>query len=287
MTEASDKQWDSYLPNNQESLQRFLDEGRSALRVIAGDIPGSDVVATEEGTQDGGDFIWRKLVIHRRSLEQKTPAVWLQKPGKPNSVLIWVDANGKSSIHNGGKLAEPARKALEAGGAILAIDAIGTGEWSNHNSLAVDKKFAGYTYGYNSTLASQRVQDILDAVVHARHSSDNVYLAGFGAAGPWVLLARGLCGDAVSRCAADANRFNFRSITTTDDPMMLPGALKYGGLDGLAALSAPSPLLIHNSEGSNLGHWLKAAYVAGGHPDHLELKTEPQTQAEVIAWLLR
>ncbi len=287
MTEASDKQWNSYLPNNQESLQRFLDEGRSALRVIAGDIPGSDVVATEEGTQDGGDFIWRKLVIHRRSLEQKTPAVWLQKPGKPNSVLIWVDANGKSSLHNGGKLAEPARKALEAGGAILAIDTIGTGEWSNHNSLAVDKKFAGYTYGYNSTLASQRVQDILNAVVHARHSSDNVYLAGFGAAGPWVLLARPLCGDAVNRCAADANRFNFRNIRKTDDPMMLPGALKYGGLDGLAALNAPSPLLIHNSEGSNLGHWLKAAYAASGHPENLELKTEPQTKAEVIAWLLR
>ncbi len=136
--------------------------------------------------------------------------------------------------------------------------------------------------------SSANGQDILTVVSFLNPERKKpVRLVGFGAAGPWVLLARGLCGNAVSRCAADANRFNFSSIKTTDDPMMLPGALKYGGLDGLAALSAPSPLLIHNSEGSNLGHWLKAAYAAGGHPENLELKTEPQTKAEVIAWLLR
>ena len=149
--------------------------------------------------------------------------------------------------------------------------------------MPVDKHFAGFTYGYNWPLLSQRVQDVLSAVATARPMTKNVYLAGFGGAGPWVLLANSLCGDAVKRCAADANHFQFSIITKTDDPMILPGALKYGGLDCLASLNAPCPLLVHNSEGSGLGKWLKAAYAAAGHADHLELKSEAQSQDEVIA----
>ena len=89
------------------------------------------------------------------------------------------------------------------------------------------------------------------------------------------------------RCAADANQLDFAKINRTDDPMMLPGALKYGGLDCLASLAAPNPLYIHNSQESNLGTWLRAAYAAGGHPENLELKPESQSPDGVIAWLIR
>ena len=67
-----------------------------------------------------------------------------------------------------------------------------------------------------------------------------IHLAGQGKAGPWVVLARGLCGDTVARTAADMSQFRFEKIASIEDDMMLPGALKYGGLMALAGLAAPA-----------------------------------------------
>src|SRR5205085_2723157 len=80
-----------------------------------------------------------------------------------------------------------------------------------------------------------------------------VDLVGFESAGPWVLLARPLCGDAVARTAADVNGFRFDKVRRVDDEMMLPGELKYGGLPALAALTAPGELLMHNQRGTGSG----------------------------------
>ena len=307
MTEASDKQWASYLPTDALSLDRFLTKGRSALRAMTGDgllaeydqAPASKhgganlrsaVVSTaaQPPRQNPDGLTWERWTIERPSSKTKTPAVLVYKRNtRPKSILVWVDPKGKSSILDGDKPSEVARTALDGGAAIIAIDMLGTGEWPHEAALAVDQRYAGYTYGYNLPLLSQRVEDILNAVAIAHDIGPHVSLVGVGSAGPAVLLANSLCGNTVTRCAADASKFNFANVTKTGDPMMLPGALKYGGLDCLASLNAPCPLLIHNSEGSALGHWLQAAYKASGHPENLELKTEAQTPAEVMAWLVQ
>jgi hypothetical protein len=228
------------------------------------------------------------LKLSRPASGMATPAVYLQKDKNPKATVIWIDPRGKSSLLMGDSISPSARKILDSGAAILAIDAMGTGEWQHQSKLAVDQKFAGFTYGYNWPLLNQRIEDILTAVRSAQLTANRpIYLVGFGEAGPWVLLANSVCGDAVKRCAADANHFNFSSITKTDDPMMLPGALKYGGLDCLASLNAPTPLLIHNAEGSGLGKWLNAAYSAGGHPENLTLKTEKMEPMQMVEWLLK
>src|SRR5207237_1639829 len=111
----------------------------------------------------------------------------------------------------------------------------------------VNEGYAGYTYGYNRPLLAQRVHDVLTAVAHARghEKTKKVHLVGFGKAGPWVILARALCGDAVARTAADVARFRFDTITSTENEMMLPGAVKYGGLGAFAGLCAPGELFLH------------------------------------------
>jgi hypothetical protein len=153
----------------------------------------------------------------------------------------------------------------------------------------VDKDFAGYTFGYNRPLLAQRVHDILTAVAHAKghEKVKTVHLVGFGEAGPWVLLARGLCGDAVARTAADVDGFRFEKVRTTTDEMMLPGGLKYGGLAALAALAAPGELYVHNHHGTGSGHWLKAVYEAAGAADKLQRSSDKVTAEKVVAWLLR
>lgn len=296
LTESSDRQWAAYQPFSKQALEQLRTVGSTALRAMAGGGLSNDaselrtaIVSTAAPTPRQNDgLVWERWTIEKPASGQKTPAVLVYKRNtRPKSILVWVDPHGKASILKGDKLNEAAQKAINGGAAILAIDYIGTGEWKPEDALPVDKHFAGYTYGYNLPLLSQRIQDILNAVSIARDIGPKVCLVGFGSAGPAVLLANSLCAGAVSRCAADANQFDFAKVNRTDDPMMLPGALKYGGLDCLASLAAPSPLYIHNSHDSNLGTWLRTAYAAGGQPQNLELKADAQAADGVIGWLLR
>ena len=117
--------------------------------------------------------------------------------------------------------------------------------------------------------------------------TQQIHLVGIGEAGPWVLLARALCGDAIDRTAADMDQFRFEEILSIHDPMMQPGALKYGGLPALTALSAPHPLFLHNSRGVDPDGWITAAYRAAGQPQNLHAQTEQATPKQVIDWLLK
>jgi dienelactone hydrolase len=156
--------------------------------------------------------------------------------------------------------------------------------------LPINSSYAGFTFGYNRPLLANRVHDILTAVGYAKErmrDAKTVHLVGFGEAGPWVALARGLCGDAVSRTAVDLNQFRFEKVRRVTDDMMLPGALKYGGLAALASLAAPGELYVHNMRGTGSGQWLKAAYEAAGKPDRLERSGPKVSDDKVVEWLLR
>src|SRR5207244_2433432 len=122
----------------------------------------------------------------------------------------------------------------------------------------------------------QRIHDILTAVAYARghDKTKAVHLVGWEKAGPWVLLARGLCGDSVARTAADAAGFRFNTIKAASDEMMLPGALKYGGLQALAALAAPADLSVFNVSKEDKDGWLEPVYRTAGAAKRLEVLTE-------------
>jgi hypothetical protein len=81
-----------------------------------------------------------------------------------------------------------------------------------------------------------------------------------------VLLAAGLLRDQIAGAVADARGFSYQSIPHTTDPLFLPGALKYGGLGGLAALAAPTELELFGTEGLPPEEFapLAAAYKASG-----------------------
>ena len=82
-----------------------------------------------------------------------------------------------------------------------------------------------------------------------------MHLVGTGGAGTWVMLARAVMSQTQAKSfgrgltIADIDGFAFSKITRRDDPMLLPGALKYGGLGGLAALAAPARLVVGGTKG--------------------------------------
>lgn len=292
LTQASEKQRQALRPKDAESLREFRRVVGTALRVMVTDrLPKSgEVEAQDVGQASAGEGVQvRRLLLGRKGQAEQVPALELRGPAFDGVVVVWVHPDGKASLFQNGRLSPQARRILEGKAAILAPDVFLTGEFGTTPPAPVNPQFAGFTFGYNRSLLANRVHDILTAVGHARTRPQvkSVHLLGAERAGPWVVLARGLCGDAVSRTAADLDQFRFEKVMSTSHEMMLPGALKYGGLGSFAALAAPGSLYLHNAEGTGVGSLAKDAFQAAGAPGQLALAGEKSAPEQVIDWLLR
>lgn len=234
-------------------------------------------------------FTQKNMVLHRSKQGEATPAVELRGKEFSGTVVIWVDPAGKASLFQNGQLVPAARRILDKKAGILAIDVFGIGELRSVTPPTVNTSYAGYTLGYNRSLVANRVNDIMGAVAYLMNQKDvkAIDLVGFDRAGPWVVLAQAMAGKAVGRTAADLNQFRFEKVKMTSDEMMLPGALKYGGLPGFAALCAPGELFLHNVEGTGLGTVVKDAYRVAGKPDALRESNVKVADETIVDQLLR
>ena len=90
----------------------------------------------------------------------------------------------------------------------------------------------------------------------------------------------------MTRTAADGHKFRFDAITKLDDPMMLPGAVKYGGLGAFLALCAPRSVLAYNTAGTGIDTPATVAYDAAGAKGKLELREGKMSPHDVAKWLI-
>jgi dienelactone hydrolase len=295
MAEASDKQIKDLMPKDADSFKEFRRVIGTALRVMIHDeLPKPEELAVKEvGTRvERGDLVWRRYLIGRKGAGEQIPAIGIKGKDFDGTVVVWIHPEGKASLFKDGKLVPAAQRILDGKAAIFAPDVLLTGEFGDAKMKPVEKgweNYAGYYYGYNRSLLAHRVHDILTAVAVAkRHEkTEKVHLVGFEKAGPWVMLARGLCGDTVARTAADVDGFRFEKVATDYNEMMLPGAVKYGGLPALAALAAPGELYLHNNRATGIGQWTKAAYGAAKATDHLHTSGDKVEPEKVAEWLVR
>jgi dienelactone hydrolase len=296
LTVVSDRQITTLRPKDATSLAEYQRMVEKALRVMIGesDFPnegGRLVGSMDEGSGDVNLTLtvrdsqrpagFRSHVVPAYVAPKKA----LGKRGA-EMVVVWVHPKGRASLYQHGRLVAAAQQIVDKKGAIVAIDIFQPGDTKGKEPV-IDKRYAGYTFGYNPSTVAKRVHDILIALAYAEPRGKEVYLVGFGKAGPSVLLARGLCGNAIRRTAADMDQFRFENIRSMDDEMMLPGAVKYGGLPAFAALAAPGELFVHNHRGTASGQLFKAAYDAAGASKSLYRNPEKVSDEEVITWLLR
>jgi hypothetical protein len=292
MTEQSDKQIAALLPKDAPTLAEYRRIFGAALRAMVHDeLPtGEEVEEIRQGEMEKHNgYSSRRFFLSRKGQHERIPALGLLPSEFAGTVVVWIHPQGKASLFHDGKLVPAAQAILDRKAALLAVDVFGTGELSLDKPFAVNKDYAGFTFGYNRTLLAERIHDILTAVAFAKNYDKvkTVHLVGFEKAGPWVLLARGLCGAAVARTAADFNGFRFDQVRTISDEMMLPGALKYGGLPALAALAAPHELFVHNYRNTGSGQWLKPVYKAEGTPVNHQRVSAKESDEKVVEWLLR
>jgi hypothetical protein len=105
-------------------------------------------------------------------------------------------------------------------------------------AITVDSKYAGFTFGYNRPPVVAAAVDFLAAIrrAHEHEGVRQVYLASSAANAPAALLALARVPDLVDRAVLPLGAFEFSNVTTFADPNFLPGALKYGGTQGLLSL---------------------------------------------------
>jgi hypothetical protein len=288
MTQESDKQLARLMPKDKKTLPDYRRVLGTALRVMITDtLPNSaDIEHQRLGVSVEGD---EKINLGRKGQKENISTFFMRGKEFNGKVVVWIHPEGVASLWNKGKVVPAAQEIIDKKGAILAVDVFLAGSsFKDAKPHPISKGYSGFTFGYNRPLLANRVHDILTAVAYAkgRKESKTVDLVGFGKAGPWVALARGLCGNTVARTAADLDQFRFENIKTMNDEMMLPGALKYGGLPALTAPAAPHEIYLHNTSGIS-DTWLRAAYKASGQPANLHWQEGKSDDLQVIQWLLR
>jgi dienelactone hydrolase len=290
MAETSDNQMAALFPKDAASLAEFRKVVGTALRVMVGEMPDKDGLAIHEGPAASrfGDYDVHKVIFGRKGEGDRIPSMGLVPRDHGKTLAIWVHPQGKASLFKDGKISPAAQALLDKQISVMAFDPLQVGEQAGPAPV-VDPKFAGYTFGYNRPLLANQVRDIVTAVSLARNiiGAQKILLVGWDKMGPAVIMARAICGDAVDRTAADMSKFRFDTIEKTSDPMMLPGAVKYGGLPAFAALCAPGELFLHDHAGTSSGKITKSAYDAAGAADKLLRKPQPATPTEVVEWLTK
>lgn len=273
-------------PGRESEFQRIVGGALRALMVDTLPDPREVVeVVKSELVKKEPQLIVRNFVLSRKGQREAVRAQGMCTKQFAGHVVVWVHPDGIASLwQDDGGLVPAARKILDADGAIMALDCFRTGPEASAKKYPVNTGFAGYTFGYNRPLLAERVHDILTVIARVKgdSSTQSVSLAGFGEAGPWALLARALCSDQVRKTAVDLNRFRFENVERMDDAMMLPGALRYGGLPSFARLAAAYPLLVHNADGTGCEDLARIA-----NNGLVRVDRAPATPESVAEWLLK
>ncbi|HMP01074.1 MAG TPA: hypothetical protein PKD86_17725 [Gemmatales bacterium] len=206
-------------------------------------VPGSTQAEQVGFERQDGYGIWRGTQ-KRRGTSEEVPLISLVPSGSRRAV-VWLHGAGKASLFQAdGTLRPEVQRLLDAKCTVVAPDLFLTGEYGSAQVAWPpqqghrDIPFMGFRYGYNRTILAERVHDILTTVahLHQRRDVDQLDLIAWGGAGPWGLLARSQARRLVNRCVLDLEGWDFDQVQNLEDPQLLPGAMRYGGVWGAVPL---------------------------------------------------
>ena len=221
------------------ALQAMIDDPLATSRVeVTSETAAAARPATGVATE--------RLQLRRSGSPGAVPVTTLApRTWKSGPIVIWTHPAGQSSLFGpDGVTPVPAAQFLvDRGAMVVSPDVFLTGAspagapGGQLPRVKNDERFAPFNYGYNRALLAERVRDLLTTVMFAKSRQPRaVHLVAFDRAGVWALLSRALAGDAIARASIDLDGFDFEAVQDPFDAMMLPGAVKYGGIGGLLPL---------------------------------------------------
>lgn len=231
-----------------EVVARYQQVVGGAARVMF-DTSGSAPVRSIAGDSAGpGTFRHSTLV---RSAKPGPQTVRVATIGPTDGdVVVWVDGSGHEALLGDEDFVAAGKAVVSEGRTLATLSYLGQG--SHADKLAGRGELAGndagLTYCYNLPLLSERVRDVATVLETLAEKHTSLTLVGTGSAGPIVLLAAATTDIELRRVIVDLNGFSFGRVQESGDPMMLPGALRYGDIGGLAAQAMPCELLLFGTQ---------------------------------------
>ncbi len=300
LAQQSDKQIAALTPMDADSYRHYREIVGAAFDTIIGrGLPRhEDIQRTKVDKQKRAGYIYFEDILRLQTHGEEIPVISLFPTiAKWNGdVVIWVDGAGKCGMFDeSGEIRSEVRRLIDGGASVVSADLFMQGEFSpgdqpltEQRVVANPREFAGYTFGYNHTLFANRVHDVLTLVSWVRneeHAPKRVNLIGVNGAGSLAAAARAICGDTIDKAAVDTAGFRFADMKSYRDPSFLPGAVKYGDLPALLALSAPHPLWIAGEAGK-IPSVTKATYAASGQSENVTSSTLQNPIDAAVTWLL-
>lgn len=213
---------------------------RAALKaIIVSDLPKKIVIRKGPLKDQTDEVTIHKALLGRVDSSDACPTIGVFSQAFTGSnVCVWIHENGKGSLFRNGLLIPTAKALVQAGYAIVAPDLYDRGEARPVKPKGVNGVYAGFTYGYNRTPLAERVHDSLTALCFAKTTlgAKKLVMAGLGSESVTAWLAAAMAESTLDRLAIEHDDFRFATIKKADDPMMLPGMLKYGDLPAMIAL---------------------------------------------------
>ena len=107
-------------------------------------------------------------------------------------------------------------------------------------------------------------------------------LIGTGRAGLWTMLAA----PGADAIVADADGWQDTGDDTWLAPdLFVPGIRNLGGLDGVLALAAPHPILVHNTGAGFTAEVTRTAYAKSGEKNKSRLEKKIVPENELVRWI--
>lgn len=281
------KQLNSMKPDDARSLRRFRQVMSAGFRSIIGSpgLPDDGLKETWLGRRKTDSGTLRQGYIGWKDAGERIPVTEFHPVGVARGAVLVVHPDGRTAL-TGDDGQEPGRlvqQLMSRGLVVLAVDVFLTGEAEGE----MDTSFFAYHTTYNRTVTANRVRDVVTAAACLRRRSgfSSISLVGIGTAGPWSLLACGLCPQIV-RAVIDLDRFDVDDDQAYEEHLFIPVIRRLGGLSTAAALATPADLFLHNAGPALDPDDTEDAYRAAGAKERLRTQREPADIRQIIDWVV-
>lgn len=249
---------DNALPADFALLPPFQEQFRPLFQILFDAAPPDP--ANIGGERHGYDefpefgYLVERWIIGRQGIGDAVPLV-LYRPldAERRDAVIIVHGRGKAALAqiDANRPGELVERLLEAGHAVLTIDAFFTGEHRDPFRRTERRRRGAFHDTFNPTDTACRVQDVLTAAAFVRARRDFsgvVDLVGLEDGGFWCLFAAAL-DTGIASTVIDWDRFDAEDDAQWAERFYVPSIRALGDVTTAAALIAPRRLTVFNIDG--------------------------------------
>ncbi|MFG0265949.1 MAG: acetylxylan esterase [Rhodopirellula sp. JB055] len=242
---------------------------------------GVFVKFAESVEHPSGAMVASGVVVDRARRREIPIRKWIAKSAKPaasSATVLWVQATADDSTDEP-EWSDAFAERLERSKTVVVIDIAAMPTDAEAGKQRTNpqprRASAAFTFGYNRPLAATRCGDVLAVISAFQNPPGSVSLVAPAGSAAYSLAAAAIAGPFLEHAEINVNDFRFADLLHQDDEDFIPGIVKYGDVDALAAWRAPYALTIRGFSGkdwSNGKDWAttRAIYQARGASDQVQ-----------------